>query len=424
MKKILILGTKRFTKYLAGCETNEQFHQRYDVKLVPLLGIKKKFGNYASYLEHQLECIKDGRFEAEAVTGTNDTSSLLAASIASAANISGPKFQSVINCQDKKRSRDIQQQHTPEHTVRCEIVPSDTKESFPTFDFPVFTKPRRSSLSKFSARVDSNTELKKMVHRWRSKCNSFNKQYQNIINAVPHHIKQGYTFENTLLAERLFDLPRQVTVDGVCVDNNVQILGVTFSHFFEDTLSFSAFHTPHTFASETLKKHIFNAVKALVRASNFNRGWFNVEVAYEPTGQRVIVVEINPRMSSQFARMYDHTLELSVLEILTRAVCGDSVPAVSLTKNRHARCYILRKQHDALVKRCPKKAEIRQLKKRYPGAHIYIFAKPNRRLSDLTQDEYTFRYAQIHVLSNKPNECERIYQNIKKEIDEMFVFKN
>lgn len=424
MKKILILGTKRFTKYLSGCETSEQFHQRYDVKLVPLLGVKKKFGNYASYLQHQLECIKDGRFEAEAVTGTNDISSLLAASIASAANISGPKFQSMVNCQDKKRSRDIQQQHTPEHTVKCEIVPSDTKEPFPTFDFPVFIKPRRSSLSKFSARVDSNTELQKIMCRWRSKCNSFNKQYRNIINTAPQHVKHGYTFENTLLVEHLFELPRQVTVDGICVNDRVQILGVTSSHFLENTLSFSAFHTPHTFASKTLKKRIFNAVRALVRGSDFNQGWFNVEVAYEPTGQRVIIVEINARMSSQFARMYDHTLEPSVLEILTRTVCSDSVPAVSLTENRHARCYILRKQHDALVKRRPKKAEIRQLKKRYPGTHIYIFAKPNRRLSDLTQDDYTFRYAQIQVLSDNPNNCEQIYQQIKREIDQLFIFQN
>jgi carbamoylphosphate synthase large subunit len=423
MKKVLILGTKRFTNYLSECETSEQFNQRYDVELLPLLEIKKHFGSYAAYLQHQITSIENGEIEADAITGTNDTSSLIAAGIASTADISGPKFHAVINCQDKKRSRDIQRKHLPEHTVACQAISSDG-EPHPGNDFPIFIKPQRSSLSKFATHIDSKQSLQNAARRWEGERKSFNKTYRHLIRAIPDRVKKGYIFHNQLLAEESFDLPRQVTVDGICTNGHVRIVGVTFSHFLENTLSFSAFHTPHSFKSEKLRKRIFSAVTTLVRVSNFNNGWFNVEVAYDPTENRVVIIEINARMSSQFALMHDHVLEPSVLELLTKTACGDTIASIPQHSNRHARCYILRKQYDALVERRPTKEEIDQLKNKYPEAHIHVFAKRNKYLSSLSQDEYTFRYAQIHVLSHTPNDCQKIYQEIKKDLENMFVFKN
>lgn len=65
------------------------------------------------------------------------------------------------------------------------------------------------------------------------------------------------------------------------------------------------------------------AAERVLRAMNYDHGFFNVETYYRPAHDDIKVIEINPRMASQLANLYrrvdgydphDALLELSVGE--------------------------------------------------------------------------------------------------------------
>ena len=45
--------------------------------------------------------------------------------------------------------------------------------------------------------------------------------------------------------------------------------------------------------------------KTLMRGMGFDNGMFNIEMMYDADADRIGIIEINPRMASQFADLYE-----------------------------------------------------------------------------------------------------------------------
>ena len=95
----------------------------------------------------------------------------------------------------------------------------------------------------------------------------------------------------------------------------VHILGVVNSIFFPDTLAFSRFDYPSALP-EGVQERMADIAKRLMSGLGFDNGMFNVEMMYDAREDRIAIIEINPRMASQFADLYEKVDGTNAYEVL------------------------------------------------------------------------------------------------------------
>ena len=111
----------------------------------------------------------------------------------------------------------------------------------------------------------------------------------------------------------------------------VHILGVVDSIFFPGTLAFSRFDYPSALP-EGVQERMADIAERLMSGLGFDNGMFNVEMMYDAREDRIAIIEINPRMASQFADLYEKVDGTNSYEVLLDLGCG--VRAVAETAAR------------------------------------------------------------------------------------------
>ncbi len=106
-----------------------------------------------------------------------------------------------------------------------------------------------------------------------------------------------------LIAEELLK-GEQVTVEGYAFQGEVTILGVVDSIMFPGTRTFARFDYPSALP-ESVQARMAEIATRLMAGIGFDNGMFNIEMMYDAATDRIGIIEINPRMASQFADLYE-----------------------------------------------------------------------------------------------------------------------
>ena len=130
----------------------------------------------------------------------------------------------------------------------------------------------------------------------------------------------------------------------------------------------------------------------------FDNGLFNIEMMYDECDGSVRIIEVNPRMSSQFADLFEKVDGVNSYEILLNIALGQE-PMYARGKGKHtvAVSHVLRTFSDKKILRVPDKEHEDALLKRFPDMRIELFGKPGETLSALLQDGNSFRYGIINL---------------------------
>ena len=346
------------------------------------------------------------------VMGLTDTSSLIAYLLNKRLGFSGPSAKALLNCQNKYICREISSKFLPQNTPKYALASLDTlNSSYRTLkneNGEVFYKPVKGSLSFFSSEVTSPRQLSDVYLKFSKIKKSRNKFFNQIVSLLPkEEVKDFQKSLNQLLLEQVIK-GEQITLDGY-VDSscNVGFFGITKSTFLPNTLSFTRFDFPYSF-NTVIDEKIQAISKTLVRSLGLKRSLFNIE--YMVDGQDIKIIEINPRPSSQFMYLIHHSLGTHPLEYAFK----DKPPCKSTILN-YSSIFILRRDQDALALKVPSKSLISSLERKYK-CEINLFVKENKKLSQYTQDEYTYRYAEIKVFGNSFAQNKLIYNKIKASL--------
>ena len=131
----------------------------------------------------------------------------------------------------------------------------------------------------------------------------------------------------------------------------------------------------------------------------FDNGIFNIEMMYDAEADRISIIEINPRMASQFADLYekvDGTNSFSVLlDIAQGRTAALHAPAGTLRICRELRVA----QFRGLIWSRPCRARPISSASRelYPDIRVELHATPGRKLSDEFQDGKSYRYGVLNL---------------------------
>ncbi len=320
-----------------------------------------------------------------------------------------------LQCHHKYYSRDAQRTVVPEATPNFWLLePHDVPLDV---TYPVFVKPVKSN---FSINTQTATNEKELANA-RLTC-----RFPELFTApLTYFMSQFMPYAvdaQALLAEELLT-GTQVTVEGYAYHSHAHIIGIVDSIMYPGSISFMRFEYP-----SALPKNVQDRMKTIARtfidAIDFGTGLFNIEMIYHEKKDTIHIIEVNPRVSNQFADLYERIDGINTYTLLLQLAAGIN-PTIIRQKGSFntTASFVLRFFKNKLVKKVPTIAMIEKIQTLFPDVRIEIFAREGKKLSDEMQDGKSYRYAIINLgatdkldLQHRFNVC---LNNLKFEFEDV-----
>jgi biotin carboxylase len=316
----------------------------------------------------------------------------LAALLAKELGLPGVDPSVSLICQHKYLSRVAQARIVPDAVPAFWLVDVAEGAELPEeIALPAFVKPTKSFFSIGAQRVETAAELEACKARW--------VELDDFFLPIDRMLRRYAGAEigtKRLLAEGLLE-GKQVTVEGYAFGGEVDILGVVDSVFFPGTLAFARFDYPSA-RPDGVQARMHDIARRLMRGLGFDNGLFNIEMMYDPDRDCIAVIEINPRMASQFADLYEKVDGTNSYDVLLDIGLGTKpMPKYREGKYPFAASCVLRTFDDCLVAALPSGEKLAEIERSYPDVRVEIHATAGRRLSDELQDGASFRYGIVNL---------------------------
>jgi len=316
----------------------------------------------------------------------------LAAVIAERLGLPGPSPEVILICQHKYLSRVAQAKLAPEAVPPFAPIDVAAGAALPRdLRFPLFVKPVKSFFSIGAERVDSAPELAALLPRWINL-----DQFFLPLDRMLERYAGAKIGTKRLIAEGLLT-GEQVTVEGYVHNGNATIFGVVDSIMFPGTIAFSRFDYPSSLP-QAGQARMGEISARVMEGIGFDNGLFNIEMMYDSGADRVSIIEINPRMASQFADLYQKVDGTSSYTVLLDIAQGRA-PCFTRRQGRYgfASSFVLRSFEDYVVAALPTDADLERLSCLYPDMRIELHGTLGRRLSAELQDGRSYRYGIVNL---------------------------
>jgi hypothetical protein len=325
-------------------------------------------------------------------------SSMLMPLIAERLGLTATPVASVFRCEHKLWSRVIQREVVPPAVPRFEpisLADSDPLAAL-TLPFPLWVKPVKSYMSYLGFRVGTRTELEAVIDRARAELPPFVAAFNRML--VTDGAPEGLDHVDGcwLLAEELMG-GRQCCLEGYVHRGEVTVLGVVDSIRLANRVSFTRFEYPSRLPA-FVQERMAEIARRVVPAIGLDNTLFNIELFWDAKREWPSIIEINSRLSAQFADLFQKVDGVSTHEVLVDLALGRK-PRWRRGEGRYrvAASFVLRTDRDRLVTRVPTAAETRHARTLLPDLEFRIRAAAGHWLSEWPQDSYTFRYGLIHL---------------------------
>jgi hypothetical protein len=144
---------------------------------------------------------------------------------------------------------------------------------------------------------------------------------------------------------------------------------------------------------------------------------FNMEMFYKEETDAIHIIEINPRMSYQFADLFEKVDGTNSYSVQLQLSQGQE-PEFANGKGEYdvAASFVLRLFEDRRVVRVPGEEEVNEIRRRFPDSSIVIKVMEGDLLSDLSQDEESYRYAIINLGGKGWTDLYTRFEELKKQL--------
>ncbi len=332
------------------------------------------------------------------VTSSSDyPGPMVAAALATGLGLGGPRPEHVIGAAHKYYARLAQREVAPEATPRFALIdPRRPQAAGDALEFPCFIKPVKGSFSVLTGTVASATELVAFLSR--PSVHEFLRDYVAAFNLLLRRFTRLELDGSYFLGEGLLR-GVQVTVEGYVHGGEPGFLGIVDSIFHPGTASFARFEYPSALP-EPVQRRMLELAERVVRASHLDQTLWNLELVYDASRDALGIIELNPRMCSQFSDLYwrvdgthGHQVALDLAAgRAPRAGRGEGGCA-------YAASFPLRIFEPVRVLRAPDKGRIAEVEARPPGALVLWECSEGEELRDFEryQDGASLRYGVVNV---------------------------
>jgi hypothetical protein len=348
------------------------------------------------------------------VIGSDDLGSLVAAVVAKRLKVAGPSPLAVFRTQQKYLCRVAVARALDRKfgfKMRARTVPDFRLAPFDSKELPLktpfFLKPAKGHLSMYANRIDSLADFEKAMKVAQAELPKVNTAYEQILSSQFARANAGAASAvNSMIAEGLIE-GDQVTVEGFIHNGRARVIGIVDSVMYPGTRSFKQFDYP-SHAPKNVQARMAAIARIAATASGLDNTMFNIEMSHDPRTGDVKIIEVNSRMSSQFADLFEKVDGVNTYEI-TLALAAGERPRFTPGGGEFAcaSSFVFRAFEDKKVRAVPTVEQIEAVKRDMPDARIEVLAQPGAQLSDSAQDVGSYRYAIISLGGKTESDLEQ-----------------
>lgn len=335
-----------------------------------------------------------------------------AAAIADRLGLPGTPPEAVITAQHKYYSRLEQRRIAPEAVPEFCVFPFDVRDPRDiALPFPLFVKPVRATFSVLARRIESFAELRRHLTFSRSEEWLIRRLVKPFNDLMPLYTR--YTIDaHHLIAETPLR-GRLVNVDGYVRDGRVTVFGLCDARMFPGTDQFERFACPSS-APEAVQERIRGLAERVLTGLRYRWGFFNLEVVWEPESDRLMLLELNPRLASQLAGLYRRVEGINPHRMLLE-LCTGAEPTMTRTQTGcgAAASLVLRRFDGRPLERAPRPADLANVRRRFPDAEVMLYLKRGRALAREMKWLGSHRYAVINLGAKDEEDLEARYAGIR-----------
>jgi hypothetical protein len=340
---------------------------------------------------------------------------LVAAVVAEKLGLPGNDPRVVLTAQHKFYARRRFAEIAPEASPRFAAFPYSvrSRDQFP-FEFPCFVKPVKATYSVLARRVDTFDELRRHLSFWPLEKYVIKRLVKPFNDLLPWYTDYSIDAHH-MLAEELLE-GQQVNLDGYVHRGRVRVLGVIDENMYPGTTAFRSFEYPSRVPAEVQARMAALAGRVL-DGIGYRHGFFNMEMAWEPESGRLRLIEINPRMASQLAYLYEWVDGMSPYHMLLELAAGEA-PRLErhAPRFRAAASFALRKFDGKPLAADPTPEQLDRVRREYPEARLMLYLKRGGSLAREMKWLGSYRYAVVNLGAGSSDDLHQRFHALRRQL--------
>ncbi len=310
-----------------------------------------------------------------------------------------PTLESVLRCEHKYWSRLEQHKVIPDMTPRFGVVNPFDDAAIKEIDvpFPFWIKPVKGTDSLLAFKVRNRRELDHAIGRIRERIDRIGRPFDKILSHAELPGEIADIGGHHCIIEEVIG-GRQCTIEGYVFDGEPRHHGIIDSINYSKRSSFLRYQYP-SILPKRVKSRISEATDRLLRHLEYDDATYNVEYFYQPKTEKLMLLEINPRLSQSHSDMFEKVDGASNFQIMLELALGRE-PDFPLRRGRYgcAAKFHVRVFEDGIVSHAPDAADIERIEHEFPETLIELKVRQGDRLSEmLEQDSYSYDIAHVHT---------------------------
>lgn len=352
-----------------------------------------------------------GRGWAGVVSHQDQYGALAAALVAEAAGLPGTSPESIIACQHKLHARRALDRVCPEASVRFAELDWNYGDSVPEgLVYPCFVKPVKAAFSVLARRVRSREELLAHTRFGRREQWIIHRLVEPFARVARQRLPDAGSAHRLMLEEPLRG--PQYNLDGFVHEGQVHVLGVVDAVTYPGTQAFQRWELPSRLPLPVVERAA-DVARRFLKAVDFRLGLFNMEFFFDAAADRLTVIEVNPRLASQFGDLYRRVLGIDPHAMALALAIGEdplrlprSEPTATVAASLVWRAFGARE-----VPPMPGRAGRANLARAFPDALLFTFPRSGYALERDFKWLDSHRYGLVHLGASGADElrqrCER-----------------
>lgn len=265
-----------------------------------------------------------GRRIAGVVTANEQFGALTAALLGQRLGLPHTDPVAVLACQHKAWFRERLRDIAPEATVAHWALPyTHDLDGRLELAPPFYIKPVKATYSVLARRIDSRAELKRhlaFAPYERFIIKRLVKPFNDAFGVLVGQPNRYRVDAHWLIAEALMQ-GDQINIDGYVHRGDVRFIGCVDEETYPGTDAFLRFRYPSRVPHD-VQRRAQALARRILQGLGFDHGFFNIEFFHDPTTGALKVIEVNPRLASQFADLYEKVDGTRVYDMVVELAQG------------------------------------------------------------------------------------------------------
>ncbi len=417
-KVFFVFPTAWDARQLERCR--ESWAERFEVEFGTITDWDCRWDlDVLAYIDQMSDALR-GRIDGVA-SSSDYPGATVAGAIATRLGLPGTDPATLVACAHKYAARQVLHEVVPEATPNFALLDGDTEHdgSCP-IGFPCFVKPVKGAFSVLARRMQSAEQLHHFVNSEAAR--EFCESYLHIFDTMMRRFTDLPHAGRYFLAESVL-VGSQVTVEGWCMGDEVQILGISDSVVDPITGSFLRFVFPSALDARVQERMGDIAARA-VRGLGLRDTFFSIEMMYDTTRDHIGLIEVNPRICGEFGDLYQKVLGVNSYELALELATGGR-PRLPRAAGAYAvaASFPLRVFKPVRVQRVPAPEDMGAAEALFPGTMIWNECEAGQELADFdrTEDGASCRYAVINLGAPDRSSLDPRFEAVRESLPYRFT---